>query len=132
MKYCLLASLLMFTGIAFAADTPSESGNQSLLDNIGSIIGWFEVGSYKWADTMLERIASWVIVWWLEAKLFALQLSLSIAETFISALGISDTIQAALNGLPDKVTSFVLWLKIPEALNTIISAYGVRIVMGML
>ncbi|WP_420590313.1 DUF2523 family protein [Bacterioplanoides sp.] len=124
----VLLIALLFPFFVFAEAT--QSTNQTLLDNIGVVIDWFDDTSYQWADTMLERISAWVIVWWLESKLFIFQLSLNIAEGVVSTLGISEAISALLGGVDSKIANFIFWLKIPEAINTILSAYGVRMIMG--
>ena len=117
---------------AFAADESSAIGGRSVLDSIGVMVDWFEVGGYEMADNILERIAVWVIIWELETKLFFLEISFSIAESFINALDISGHIQSALNGLDSRIAAFVAWLKIPEAINIIASAHVTSLVFRMI
>lgn len=123
--------LILFPVFVLANDQPA-SAPQSVLQNLSAMLEWFDNASYEWADSILERVAAWYIVWTLDMKLFWLQLSLDISEGIVNSLGVSSEIQRYLSALDSEIANFVFWLKIPEAINAILSAYGVRIIMGMI
>ncbi len=103
-----------------------------------SVIGFFEetltfikTGIYEYADNVLERVAAWYIIWNLEFRLFVLKMGVAVADLVIESFDISATIEDLLNDLDSRVLAFAVWLKLPEAINMVLSAYIVRFVMGL-
>ena len=131
MRY-FIAIYLLFVSMYSFANTGGSGDAGSVFDALTEITAWFSNGLYESADSIFQRIAAWVIVWMLEAKLFMLSLGLEIAELFIDALGISEVLNSAFASLDSKVANFVTYLKIPEAINILISAYTTRFVMGLI
>lgn len=131
MKYLIIVFLLFSSSFAFSAEDASSGTLGSVFDALTDITSWFSDGLYDAADNVFQRMAAWVIIWILEAKLFMLGLGIEIAELFIEALGISDLLNSAFSSLDSKVSNFVYYLKIPEAINILISAYTTRFVMSL-
>jgi len=130
-KYLIIVFLLFSSSFAFSAEDASSGTLGSVFDALTDITSWFSDGLYEAADNLFQRMAAWVIIWILEAKLFMLGLGIEIAELFIEALGISDLLNSAFSSLDSKVSNFVYYLKIPEAINILISAYTTRFVMSL-
>jgi hypothetical protein len=130
-KYLIIVFLLFSSSFAFSAEDASSGTLGSVFDALTDITSWFSDGLYDAADNVFQRMAAWVIIWILEAKLFMLGLGIEIAELFIEALGISDLLNSAFSSLDSKVSNFVYYLKIPEAINILISAYTTRFVMSL-
>lgn len=131
MKYLIIALLVFSTPFAFSAEDASSGSLGSVFDALTDIAGWFADGLYETADNVFQRIAVWVIVWMLEAKLFMLGFGIEIAELFIEALGISEVLNDAFSSLDSKISNFIYYLRIPEAINILLSAYATRFVMGL-
>ena len=94
MKALLVVFLSLFSVVVLADDTPAATGG-SLSDSIRYFMDWFSEGIYESADTVLERVGAWLIVWYLELKIFWINIAVAIAETFIETLGISDFLNSA-------------------------------------
>jgi len=125
----VVAILCLLPAAAFAADSSSGS---SLSDTLQTFIDFISTGIYESADTILERVAAWYIVWHLELKMFWLQMAVSVAEGFIDGIGISGLINSALGGIDSAVSGIVFYLKIPEAINMILSARVARLILDLL
>jgi len=142
----LLCALPVYAGV-LPTDPPSDSGSVPeskdriktvVEDDDVTIIGFFEetltfvkTGVYEYADTVLERVAAWYIIWNLEFRLFVLKMGVAVADLVIESFDISATIEDLLNDLDSRVLAFAVWLKLPEAINMVLSAYIVRFVMGL-
>lgn len=103
----------------------SALADGSLLDSISG------TGAYGWIDTVFERAAAWLIVSWLEFKIWSLSFSYNVASLIIESLGITQQIESRLNGLSSEIYAFVSWLRIIEALNIIFSAHAATMIMRL-
>ena len=103
-----------------------------------SIIGFFNDvvnflnGMPDASDSYWERIVMWVIITYLEAKLYMLEISYEIAGSIIQSIGLSAAINSAWSNVPGDVFSVLAYLKIPEAINMLISAFITRFVMDLM
>lgn len=113
-----LAIIFSFFSISVFADG-------SLLDSVSG------TGAYGWIDTVLERAAAWVIVAWLEFKIWSLSFSYNVASLIIDSLGITQQIESRLNGLSSEIYAFVSWLRIIEGLNIVFSSYAATMIMRL-
>lgn len=84
------------------------------------------------SDSYWERIIVWLLIAYLEGKLFMLEISYEIASALISSIGISEAINQAWANVPVTARAVLTYLKIPEAINMIISAFVTRFVLGLL
>jgi hypothetical protein len=131
MKY-LIAVFILLSSVLVFADGESTTDVGTVFDIMTDISNWFENGLYESADSIFQRMAAWVIVWIIDAKLFMLGLGLEVAEVFIDAIGISQFLNSSFSSLDNQTANFVTYLKIPEAVNLLISAYTTRFVMGLI
>lgn len=124
--YFLISFLVLFSGSAF-----SDGGQNpvSLLDKLDSFFTFADSGVYKFFNDLLAEIAGWWLVWTLKSKIFFAQLGFSVATTVLENFGISDIINNAFSYLDNRIVGFILYLRIPEAFNMIISALVARIVL---
>jgi len=129
MKYLILF-FLVCPIVAFAEDGTGTGG--SIIDAISEMVSFISDGVYETADNILQRIAFWYIIWSIEAKLFFLDIAVGIAEFFVSSLGISEALDAALSAIDPKISEFIFYLRIPEAFNIILSAHVTRYIMSMI
>ncbi len=84
------------------------------------------------SDAYWERIILWLLIAYLEAKLYMLEIAYEIASALISTLGISDAINSAWSNIPVTARAVLAYLKIPESINMIISAVLTRFIMGLM
>lgn len=115
--------LLLCTGVALAEDSGSLVDKLSMYDSL------FTTESYSWIDTFFERVAAWVVLWWLELKLYGIAFTYDVAQHIIQQLGIMNQLRGALSGLDSQVYAFLDYLNVFEALNIILSAYATRMIL---
>lgn len=84
------------------------------------------------SDTYWERILSWLTILYFEIKLQILEIAWSIASTIISTLQLSETIEAGWSMIDSEVLAALTFLRIPESINMILSAFMTRFVMGLM
>ena len=130
MKYLTAFTLVFFSAFAFSEESSGDLG--TVFDFLSDTAEWFGNGMYHAADNLFQRIAAWVIVWMIEAKLFMLQIGMELSELFINSLGISQAINNAFNSLDSNIAALVMFLRIPEAINILLSAYTTRFVMSLI
>lgn len=84
------------------------------------------------SDNYWERIVQWLIIVYFEIKLSVLEFSYSIAMTFIDAAGLSESINSAWGSISPEVFGTLSYLRVPEALNMVLSAVVTRFIMDLL
>lgn len=104
---------------------------QIFFDLINDFIVFFNDLPDK-SDAYWERIIVWLLISYLEAKLFFLEISYEIASALIDSIGLSDAINSAWSNIPSAPRAVMTYLKIPEAINMIMSAYVTRFLLGLL
>ena len=104
---------------------------EMLIDFMNGAIEFFNDLPDK-SDSYWERIVVWLLIAYLEAKLYMLEIAYEIASALISAVGISDAINNAWSSVPTDARAVLTYLKIPEGINMIISAYITRFILGLM
>lgn len=84
------------------------------------------------SDTFWERIVMWLIITYFELKIMVIEFSYGIAKTFIEGVGLSDAITSAWSGIDSQMLAVFTYLRIPEGINMLLSAFVTRFVMGIL
>ena len=102
-----------------------------LIDFMNGAIGFFNDLPDK-SDAYWERIVIWLLIAYLEAKLYMLEISYEIASALLSTLGISDAINSAWSNIPVTARAVLTYLRIPESINMIVSAVVTRFIMGLM
>ena len=103
----------------------------TVTDFFEEVLGFIRKGIYDWADTVLERITAWYIIWNIELKLMFLEIAVNIADSIVKAFNISGKIEQYLGAIDSKLLAFVVWLRIPEALSMMLSAHIVRFILQL-
>jgi hypothetical protein len=101
-----------------------------IIDFFNYISDWFHNGIYLF---FVKLIVYWkikmLILGW-ESKLAALELSYSIAQSFMASLNISSVVNSYLSNFP--LSSVIYYLRIPELLNFLFSAYLTRVLFRLI
>ena len=90
----------------------------------------FSTESYDWIDTFFERIAAWIILWWLELKLYAIAFGYDIAKALIDQLGIVQEIESSIDALDSQTFRLLSYLNVFEGITIILSSYATRMVLA--
>lgn len=126
MKMFAIIFLLILSVPAFAADSGSAVEALSLYDSV------FSTESYSWIDTVFERVAAWLVLWWLEMKLWTIAFGYDIAKAMIEQLGIVQHIESSISALNSQTFRLLSYLNIFEGINIILSSYATRMVLGVM
>lgn len=126
MKMFAIMFLLILSVPAFAADSGSAVEALSLYDSV------FSTESYSWIDTVFERVAAWLVLWWLEMKLWTIAFGYDIAKAMIEQLGIVQHIESSISALNSQTFRLLSYLNIFEGINIILSSYATRMVLGLM
>ncbi len=102
-----------------------------LIGLLNDFIGFFNDLPDK-SDSYWERIIVWLLIAYLEAKLYMLEIAYEIASALIETIGLSDAINAAWSNIPVNARAVLTYLKIPEGINMIISAFVTRFILGLM
>jgi hypothetical protein len=89
-------------------------------------------GIYEFFTKFFAEYIKWAIVGWYKFKLQSIIFAYDVASEMLSSLNLSQVIDSAFLHLDSRVSKFVFFFRIPEALNLIFSAYTTRIVMNFL
>ncbi len=101
--------------------------------NLGQQVSdFFTVGIYN----LLAKFTAWFIKWymvaWFKAKLAALAFSWSVAQELMTSLDISAYLDSAWGALESRTLSMLVFFRVPEAVNIIISASVTKFVFRFL
>lgn len=102
-----------------------------LIDFMNGAIEFFNDLPDK-SDSYWERIIIWLLIAYLNAKLYMLEIAYQISSSLITSIGISDAINAAWTNVPSSARAVLAYLKIPEAINMIISSVITRFVLSFM
>lgn len=89
-------------------------------------------GIYEFFTKVFAEYIKWAIVGWYKFKLQSIIFAYDVASEILSSLNLSQVVDTAFNSLDSRVSKLVTFLRIPEALNLIFSAYATRVVMNFL
>lgn len=85
---------------------------------------------------LLTKFTSWFIKWstvgGMKFKLMMLEYSWDVAQELITSLNISGFLNNAYSSLESRTLNFLVFLRIPEAVNLVISAGFTKFVMKFL
>lgn len=84
------------------------------------------------SDTYWERVIGWGIVLYFEVKLAAIEFAYAVASTIMSALNLSQVINMGWSALDSQTLGVLTYLRIPESINMILSAFVTRFVLDLL
>lgn len=88
------------------------------------------------AYDLLTKFTAWFIKWymvaWWHAKLAALTFSWSVAQELITSLHLSEYLNAAWGSLESRTLSLLVFFKVPDAVNIILSAAVTKFVFRFL
>ena len=104
---------------------------ESIIEYMNTHISFLDSGIYEMADSLFERAAAWILVFYLKLKLAGITMSFNVATFFLDSINMTHLVQNSINSLPSQVVSVLTFFKIPVAINTIISAYTTRFIMDI-
>lgn len=103
---------------------------QAIFDALNYIAGLF---SSFFSGQLLKDFAGYVFqrltVWYIEAKIEAIQFAWGIAKGILNDLSISQRITDALTALPQDFRNVMNFLRVPEAITNLLTAYVTRFVL---
>lgn len=105
---------------------------QALMDLIQSgyqfILDFFYKDIYPFVTKFIAEMIKASIIASIEFKITALKFAWDIAKDLLVSLNISPLISAAWSALDSKVLQFLVFFRIPEGVNLLISAYTTKFV----
>ena len=78
------------------------------------------------------HIYAWLVIWWIELKIVALQYTWQIAQVVLIQLDISGPLNAAWASLDSELLGYITYFRLPEAFNIIINARITRFILNMM
>ncbi|ASP40350.1 hypothetical protein CHH28_17440 [Bacterioplanes sanyensis] len=126
MKLFLTLFFVFFSVSTLADDSGSAVEALSLYESV------FSTDSYTWIDTFFERVAAWLVLWWLEIKLWTIAFGYDIAKELIEQLGIVQQLESSIAALNNQTFRLLAYLNIFEGINIIMSSYATRMILGLM
>ncbi len=74
----------------------------------------------------------WYMVYWFQAKLTALTFSYDVAQQLLASINVSSYLDTAWSSLESRTLSTLVFFRIPDALNIILSAFTTKFVFKFL
>lgn len=103
---------------------------QAIFDVLNFIAGLF---NDFFSGQLLKDFSGYLIqkltVWYLEAKIEAIQFAWGIAQNILTDLSLSQRITDTLTALPQDVRNVMNFLRVPEAITNLLTAYVTRFVL---
>lgn len=129
MRKFLVFLVLFMPLLAFAEGAaPGGDAEPSILSVFDAI---FTTDVNGFFETLFERAAAWVILSWIEFKVWLLSFSFDVALLVVESLDITGQIESQLSGLSATMYAWVSYLRILEGVNMLLSAYGSVMIMRL-
>lgn len=105
---------------------------QAVIDAITWIGTWLANGVDGIGD-FFQQAGVWLVakfvISWIKAKIWLLTFAWSIAKSVLESFQISQHLNAAFSVLPSEMQAFLSFLRIPDAINIIITSFMAKFVM---
>ncbi len=129
MKKLLIFVVFFLPLFAFAeGPAPGSDPEPSILSVFDAL---FTTDANGFFETLFERAAAWVILSWIEFKVWLLSFSFDVALLVVESLDITGQIETQLSGLSATMYAWVSYLRILEGVNMLLSAYGSVMIMRL-
>lgn len=96
------------------------------------ITEFFSTGIYELITAAFASLIEWLMLLKLKTMLWTLEFAWNIANTLIANLGITSALNAAWSSFDSVTLSNLMFFKVPDAVNMILSALGTRFVLRFL
>lgn len=123
-----LVFLVLFMPLFAFAESPGSDPEPGILSVFDAL---FTTDANGFFETLFERAAAWVILSWIEFKVWALSFSFDVALLVVESLDITGQIESQLSGLSATMYAWVSYLRILEGVNMLLSAYGSVMIMRL-
>jgi hypothetical protein len=105
---------------------------QSILDFANQILDFIHNGIYGLITHVFSNFIAWFMVGVIKSKIFAMTFAWAIAKQVLDQLQISTYLSQAWASLDYQVLMLVTYLRLPDALNIVLSARLTRFVMDFI
>lgn len=105
---------------------------QALLGFFQWVAEFFSVGIYELLTAAFASFIEWLTILKFQTMLWTLSLAWDVAQVLISNLGISSALSAAWGSFDSVTLSNLMFFRVPDAVNMILSALGTRFVLRFL
>lgn len=103
----------------------------AILSGIEAIFEFLNSGLYAFVTETLKYLIGWVVIFWIQIKIFSLSFFWGVAGVVIDNMGITSVIDSAWDSLPPDLVKFLTRYKIPQALDLVIHAALTKFILGM-
>lgn len=104
----------------------------AVVDLQNEIEQWRSTGIYQFFTKWFAEFIKWSIVGWYKFKLQALTFAWDVAQEILTSLNVSSALNSAFSQLDFRIVAIISFLRIPEAINIIMSAYTTRLVLSFM
>ena len=101
----------------------------AIITFINSFLDYINNGIYEFATKVFAQFIKYSLLAQLQFKLFIIPFAWDVAKELLQTFNISPMISAAWSSLDYRTVQIATSLRIPEALNFIISAFGTKFVL---
>lgn len=93
------------------------------------IYGWITTGIYAFAKDAFSWMIQKMLIGYYESVKWSIEFAWDIAQDVLNELNISNQIMSAFNALPGTTKQVMVFFRIPEFLNLILSAFTTRLIL---
>lgn len=105
---------------------------QQVIDFFNNVLAFIHQGIYDFVTAAFAQFVIWSMVAMVEFKIMMIGFAWDVAQQILAQLDVSSYINAAFGSLEPTLFNFICFLKIPEAVNIIMSAYTTRYVLNFM
>lgn len=100
-----------------------------MLDTLNEILKFLDVDIYQFFVELVAYLIEKVTIFYLKWSLSAMSFAWDVAQQILIDLNISQMLSSIWNNFNSEILDLLLWLKIPDFINTVLTAYVTRFVM---
>lgn len=89
-------------------------------------------GIYEFFTKVFAEYIKWAVVGWYKFKLQSIVFAYDVASEILTSYNLKEVVEQAFSSLDGRLVKIISFLRIPEAINMILSAYTTRLVLNFM
>lgn len=104
---------------------------EGIIEGLQVIVDFFTHDMWVFIYEVFTQIASWMVIWVINVKIFFVQFSWDTAKVLLENYGLSDQLNQAWSHIDSKTISYLTYFRLIEAINILLQAAVTRFVLNV-
>lgn len=102
-----------------------------VINYLAGLWDWINTGIYDFFVQLTAWVGEWLAVWWIKYWIWKIAFAWEVVQVIMVNFNVSAEIALWMGFLPPAIGDTLAWVRIPEAINIIASAFVARLGLRM-